>query len=223
MMVMDWTDMASELVSVKDVTQDPNPPTHLITCPFCQSAVGYETLASNPRDLGGSRRLTNLLIKCLNCGNVLLGTFEGTYYENFGTYRWRYAYHPSGKRSVFASHPSWPAHITRYFEQAVTALESKSWDSVLMMSRSTVQAVARENGAQGSNLKQEIDDLGSKGLLVKSMIDWSHHIRSIANESAHPRAGDPVPTESEAREIVRFMHFMLESLYTIPATAPAQS
>jgi len=51
------------------------------------------------------------------------------------------------------------------------------------------QIVLRENNAQGRTLKNEIDDLASKGILPTIMKDWSDNIRELGNDAAHPRIG----------------------------------
>src|SRR5205085_8701416 len=57
-----------------------------------------------------------------------------------------------------------------------------------LMARSALQFVVREKGAKKGNLKEQIDDLGSRGVLHPMMQEWAHEVRLLANESAHPDA-----------------------------------
>ena len=45
------------------------------------------------------------------------------------------------------------------------AFKVKNWDAAALMARSALQAALRDHQAQGRSLKQEIDDLASKGIL----------------------------------------------------------
>ena len=84
------------------------------------------------------------------------------------------------------------------------------------MARSALQAALRDNKAQGKTLKAEIDDLASKGILPPLMKEWSDNVRELGNISAHPKPGQPPTTPEDARDIVEFLNFLLEYLYTLP-------
>jgi hypothetical protein len=45
------------------------------------------------------------------------------------------------------------------------------------MARSAIQLVARAQGAVGKNLKEEIDDLADKALILPIMKEWAHEVR----------------------------------------------
>jgi hypothetical protein len=49
------------------------------------------------------------------------------------------------------------------------------------------------------------------------MAEWSHEVRLLANESAHPDALAPPPvTPQDAKDIVNFLDFLLFYLYDLP-------
>lgn len=54
------------------------------------------------------------------------------------------------------------------------------------MARSALQAALREQKACGSNLKAEIEDLASKGILPSIMKEWSDELRFLGNEIRSP-------------------------------------
>lgn len=65
--------------------------------------------------------------------------------------------------------------------------------------RSAIQLVARAHGAKGKNLKDEIDDLAAKSLILPIMKEWAHEVRELGNEGTHPRPGSP-GTDEKGRE-----------------------
>jgi hypothetical protein len=65
-------------------------------------------------------------------------------------------------------------------------------------------------------LKQEIDDLAIKSLLPPIMREWSHNVRELGNDSSHPTPSLPPTSAKDASDIVGFLDFLLEYLYTLP-------
>ncbi len=47
------------------------------------------------------------------------------------------------------------------------------------------------------------------------MKDWAHQLRLLANESAHPD-NSSAPQNTDVRDILRFLDFLLKYLYTLP-------
>jgi hypothetical protein len=110
----------------------------------------------------------------------------------------------------------WPDEVGRYWLQAKKNLRDENWDACALMARSALQVALREKQAQGGSLKQEVDDLASKGILPPTMKDWSEHVRELGNDSAHPTPGSSPTDPRDAADVVRFLDFLLEYLYTLP-------
>jgi hypothetical protein len=91
----------------------------------------------------------------------------------------------SGPAVAYPKH--WPEDVGRYWVEAKRCIEAKTWTAAALMARSAVQLVARKNDAKGNNLKQEIDDLAAKGLILPIMKEWAHEVRELANEGTHPQ------------------------------------
>jgi hypothetical protein len=67
------------------------------------------------------------------------------------------------------------------------------------------------------HLKEEIDDLAKKGLLPPVMQDWSHTVRVLGNENAHPTPGSTTGTDpKDPRDVVEFLTTLLTILYDLP-------
>jgi hypothetical protein len=94
--------------------------------------------------------------------------------------------------------------------------KGENWDAAAVMARSALQAALRDCQAKGHNLKQEIDDLASKGILPPNMKDWSDHVRELGNDSAHPNSRQAPTNPQDARDIASFLDFLLEYLYALP-------
>ena len=67
-----------------------------------------------------------------------------------------------------------------------------------------MQLVARSHGAKGKNLKEEIDDLATKGLILPIMREWAHEVRELANEGTHPQPGTVGTSQKDAKDVVEF-------------------
>jgi Domain of unknown function (DUF4145) len=95
-------------------------------------------------------------------------------------------------------------------------VEGKNWTAAALMARSAVQLVARKNQAKGKNLKEEIDDLAAKGLIIPIMQDWAHEVRELANEGTHPQPGTTGTNEKDAKDVVESLTFLMTVMYNVP-------
>lgn len=84
------------------------------------------------------------------------------------------------------------------------------------MARSAVQLVARSHGATGRNLKEEIDDLAAKGLILPSVKEFAHEVRVLADEGTHPQPGSKGTSEKDARDVVEFLSFLMTVMHNLP-------
>lgn len=110
----------------------------------------------------------------------------------------------------------WPATVGRFWLQAERSLRDENWDAAAVMARSSMQAALRDNGAKGASLKQEIENLATQGVLPPLMKDWSHELRELGNDSAHPDPGQAATTAQDAKDVVKFLGYMLTYLYNLP-------
>jgi Domain of unknown function (DUF4145) len=94
---------------------------------------------------------------------------------------------PYPRISASDYHESIPEPIRESFAEAQRCYFSDANKGVVAMCRRTMQGLAEDKGATGGNLKGEIDDLLSKGLITKSLHDAAHEIRYFGNFGAHPR------------------------------------
>jgi hypothetical protein len=187
-----------------------------ITCPFCEEKGNFElAFHADKKKSNSAKKLNFDIYKCKNCVGYVhvlwsAGEFSSSYH---GLYNFQAFPYPLGEPT-----PSevWPNDVQRFWRQAKSSLTEENWDAAAVMARSALQAAMRDKDAGGSNLKTEIEHLSDKGLLPPLMKNWSHEIRLLANDSAHPKESSPPPLPEDARDIVRFLEFLLMYLYDLP-------
>lgn len=184
-----------------------------ITCPFCMErgnfAVEHHAEKKKPN---GTKVLNFDTLKCGNCAGYVM-VFWSASGDHSGMHGYRVLPWPL-KLDSFPKH--WPEQIGRFWLQAHRNLKDDNWDAATVMARSALQIAVREHHASGANLKQEIENLASMGILPPLMKDWSHNVRELANESAHPKPGQEPASPEDSRDIVQFLDFLLEYLYDLP-------
>jgi hypothetical protein len=79
--------------------------------------------------------------------------------------------------------------------------------------RALIEAVCKEESAQGSNLKDKIDDLVTKRVLAQSGADILHELRFLGNEAAHEVKRHDAKTLGTAFDVVEHL---LQGVYIFP-------
>lgn len=181
-----------------------------ITCPFCMETGNFAmAFHAEKKQPNGSKVLNFDTLKCGSCASFVQVVWSAT--------RDLYDYRVQPWPLKFDKAPEhFPADVGRYWLQAKKSLLDRNYDAAAVMARSSLQVALRSHKAEGANLKQEIDDLAKKGLLPSLMQEWSHNLRELANDSAHPKPDQPATTAQDARDIVKFMDFLFEYLYALP-------
>jgi hypothetical protein len=184
-----------------------------ITCPFCLESGNFKTVYRAIKKKPNSSKSLNFdTLECGSCkGYVMVlwsASEHGSRLHDFHVLPWPIR---------FEKHPEhWPKEVGRYWLQAKRNLMDQNWDAASVMARSSLQVALRDNKAEGNTLKQEIQDLASKGILPPIMKEWADNVRELGNESAHPKPGQAPVDPRDAKDIVNFLDFLLEYLYTLP-------
>ncbi len=186
-----------------------------ITCPFCMERGNFKTVFHAEKKKPNSDKKLNFdTLECGNCAGYVMVLWSAS---EHGYGRGLHNYEVLPWPLKFEKYPEhWPEAIGRYWLQAKRNIRDENWDAAAVMARSALQIALRDCEAKGKNLKQEIDDLASKGVLPPIMKDWSDHVRELGNDSAHPDPAQGPTNPQDARDIVRFLDFLLEYLYTLP-------
>ncbi len=184
-----------------------------ITCPFCLEKGNFSTAFHAEKKKHNSDKKLNFdTLECGNCKGYVMVLWSAGEYSG-GLYGYRVLPWPL-KIESFPEH--WSADVGRYWLQAKRNVKDENWDAAALMARSALQIALREQKARGSSLKQEINDLASKGILPPIIKKWSDEVRELGNESAHPAPGQPATNSEDAKDIVEFLDYLLEYLYTLP-------
>ena len=186
-----------------------------ITCPFCMERGNFKTAFHAEKKKPNSKKKLNFdTLECGNCKGYVMVLWSAS---EFGFRQGLHNYQVLPWPLQFEKYPEyWPEAIGRYWLQAKRNIHDENWDAAAVMARSSLQIALRDHEAKGSNLKQEIDNLAAKGILPPIMKDWSDHVRELGNESAHPTPGQGPTNPQDARDIVQFLDFLLEYLYSLP-------
>lgn len=183
-----------------------------VVCPFCDEkghfikSAGFEKKKANE-----DKSLHFDTLQCTNCAGYVLCLWS---VSSFGdTYDYKLLPYPLKIKSF---PEEWPSKVGTYWLEAMRGLEVGNWNSAAMAARSALQLAVRDRGASGKNLKEEIEDLATKGLLPPLMKDWSHELRDLGNDGAHPKPDQELVIAQDARDVVRFLDYLLRYLYTLP-------
>lgn len=187
-----------------------------LCCAFCNEKGNFSLAHHSEKTKANSQKRLNFdVYLCQNCMGPVLVLWSAAEYGSisYGLYAFRQMPWPTGKPEPSEN---WPKDVQRFWPQAHDNLRTENWDSAAVMARSALQAAMRDKAAKGKNLKEEIEDLAVKGILHPLMKDWSHEVRELANESAHPGPSSTETNPQDARDVVRFLDFLLNYLYDLP-------
>jgi len=186
-----------------------------ITCPFCMERGNFSlSFHAEKKKPNSDKRLNFDTFECGNCkGYVMVLWSPSTWgldqaYHGYQVLPWPL------KLENYPKH--WPEQVGRFWLQTKRNVRDGNWDAASLMARSALQLALRDCKAEGRNLKQEIDDLAVKGILPPIMKDWSDQVRELGNDSAHPAPSQDAANPQDVRDIVAFLDFLLEYLYTLP-------
>lgn len=185
---------------------------HRITCPFCMERGNFSVSNHTEKRKPNSNKILNFdTLECQNCRGYVLCLWSAGNTGDLHEYRvLPWPLH-------LTDHPEhWPNDIGRYWIQAHRNLTDENWDAASLMARSALQIALRNNGAEGRNLRQEIESLAQNGTLPPIMTEWSHNIRELGNEAAHPKPEQAATNPNDAHDIVNFLDFLLKYLYDLP-------
>lgn len=184
-----------------------------IECAFCGERGNFSTEHHAQKSKANGHKVLNFdTLKCGNCAGYVLVLWSPSDYggalHDYRVLPWPLG---TGDGSV-----NWPQSVTRFWRQAHDGLKGENYDAAVVMARSALQAVTRQQGAVRGSLQSEIDDLASRGLLPISLKNWAHELRALGNNSAHPDDDSDEVDPEDARDIVQFLDFLLEYAYDVP-------
>lgn len=189
--------------------------TYQIECVFCGERGNWSTEHhAVKRKPNGRKELNFDTLKCGNCSGYVMVLWSTSEYPGSQTL---HDYHVLPWPLKYRGSDNWPDAVRRHWKQAHDNLKSENYEAAVVMARSALQAVTRSQGAQGRDLYGEIEDLATKGILPKVIQEWSHEVRLLARPAAHPQPDEEETNADDARDIVKFLDYLLEYVYDVPA------
>ena len=109
-----------------------------------------------------------------------------------------------------------PIEIADAFSEAVRAMHAKCPRAAVVMARRTLEAITVDKGETKGRLADRLRKLGSKGILIPTLAEWSREVRLVGNAGAH---FDPIKSvsTSDAEALISFVQELLRYLYELPA------
>jgi hypothetical protein len=194
------------------------------TCPGCSAKTNFITIPGvSVNDIldrrSGDNNITYGIRICpdTGCRTLIYFRREGQSNSNL------FVYPPPG--AIFTV-KSVPLSIESDANEAILCYKVGALKATIVMCRRAVEATCDEQQASGRNLKEQIDDLHTKGLIDSRLKTWAHQIRFFGNSGAHPDPAFGSATAADADLMIDFMTTFLEYIYEMPAkiaTAQARS
>ncbi|MFJ5861495.1 DUF4145 domain-containing protein [Pseudarthrobacter sp. NPDC092439] len=113
-------------------------------------------------------------------------------------------------------YPDVPAHVARPASEAHECNSIFAYMSTILMARSVIEAVAKDNGIDSGSLYKKIDAMHGKGLINEFARQTAHTIRTFGNDMAHGDFTVDVG-QSDAAGVLKFMDYILREVYQAPA------
>ena len=110
-----------------------------------------------------------------------------------------------------------PELIKNDFDEALLCLSVGANRGAAVLARRALQAMCKDKGSTKKDLKDQIDELFTKNIITEDLKEWSHEVRYVGNDAAHPN-GVEVDKE-DAEEIIDLLDSLCEVLYVAPAKA----
>jgi len=95
----------------------------------------------------------------------------------------------------------------------MTCFDSKAMIMSAAALRAVVEAACLDQGCNSGNLKDKIDCLTTKGVLLKRDADYLHQHRFLGNKAVHELVAPPI---EEFQIALKILEHLLNSVYVIP-------
>ena len=197
-----------------------------IACSKCNTTTNHKVLTSvknswdvNDYEIQGQSFYE--VIICLGCDTLSFRNASSNS-EDYGIHDGqpieREEIYPSRiiGRSPISEEYYLPEKVRNIYKETHAALCSKLKILAGVGIRGLVEAVCQEEKAEGTNLKEKIDDLATKGVLTSINADTLHKTRFLGNKSAHELQ---IAKDQELGIAFDIIENMLQTLYVIPKKA----
>jgi len=147
-----------------------------VACPFCG---GFGTFQVLSHELTTPPNFTISVQACpsTECKGLLVAVFKDSKLQK--TY-------PGLGKPINTENV--PERIKNAFREGVDCFANNCFVSAAIMIRKTLEEICIDKGATGGNLYKKIQDLSTKILIPKELIEAMHELRLLGNDAAHIEA-----------------------------------
>jgi hypothetical protein len=114
--------------------------------------------------------------------------------------------------TTFEYFPDVPEAIASAATEATLCLSVGAYRAACSMSRSVIEATAKDKGHTTGRLIEKIESLKTDEAIRSNIASAAHEVRFLGNETAHGDFTDPVSKE-EAEETIDLMKLFLHDVY----------
>lgn len=191
------------------------------TCPHGPPHVSVFTMVTQAfmeNVLQGAKTRFTAVLQCQGCLKCILGI---TTKINNPTASYVYETHyPLGNPNDTVADEI-PDHIKPDFSEALRCRSVNAYNATVEMCRRAIEASCIHLGANPKkNIKDQIDEIASKGLITEPLKQMAHKIRLGGNRGAHPpeepESGKPIG-DKEADAVIKFTTEYFHHVYVMPA------
>jgi hypothetical protein len=119
-------------------------------------------------------------------------------------------------RAAGKDFPDVPEHITEAASEAYKCYSIDAFRAATQLTRSVVEATAKDKGITQGSLFSKINELFAQALIREYIRDGAHEVRHLGNDMAHGDFISPVSSE-ETQLALTLMSEILEEVYQSPA------
>lgn len=109
-----------------------------------------------------------------------------------------------------------PDVISDSASEAFACYSIRAYRAAILMSRSVVEAIAKDKGITTGNLQSKIATLENQRIISPLVKEQADEIRFFGNEMAHGDFAAPVKAE-DAKEVLNFLEVLIDAVYQQPA------
>ena len=107
-----------------------------------------------------------------------------------------------------------PEKVLNAFKEAIKCHSNSCFIASAIMIRKTLEEICINRGASGSNLLKKLEDLGSKIIIPKELIEGMNELRLLGNDAAHIEAKTFSEIGKEEIEVsLEFAKEILKAVY----------
>jgi ribosomal protein S27E len=106
-----------------------------------------------------------------------------------------------------------PAFIKNSFESALK-VRNIDYTGCLILLRRTLEMIVKNQGAEGKDLYEKIEDIANKGILPDALKEASTLARVFGNSAVHDL--ESIADTNDTNTLIELMKYIIEYLYIIP-------